>query len=234
MTFLDELKLEMPVEFPAGEFTEFMRFARRKLLEPKSDAWREFAGASNLIGWRFRSTFEALDRYQTSWSLHGVGASFEQLYEREYALFSFFTSGVSCVDATSYGIHALASHENVFGLPFDDAQRRRCSPLTLRKALAHLPAAAELERALGHVVDAPEWSVWCSLRNRMNHRSNLPRNISLAVGGPAPTEKDVLLAATSSTEPFDASPSQMLDLARWLAVVLGGCLRGATMLGVPE
>ena len=56
MVYCKENCLEMPESFPADEYTQFRQAAREVLTNPaKGDAWREFAGASNLIGWRFRA-----------------------------------------------------------------------------------------------------------------------------------------------------------------------------------
>ena len=58
MTYNDLLKLYLPDTSPADDYAPFMAAARAVLLPGKGPPWQEFDGASNLIGWRFRSTRE--------------------------------------------------------------------------------------------------------------------------------------------------------------------------------
>lgn len=54
-----EYCLDLPEDFPEQELTQYMAVARKTLLEPqKSEKWSEFAGASNLLAWRYRASFE--------------------------------------------------------------------------------------------------------------------------------------------------------------------------------
>ena len=53
-----EYCIDLPDDFPESELAQYMVFARTVLLQPqKSAAWREFAGASNLIAWRYKASF---------------------------------------------------------------------------------------------------------------------------------------------------------------------------------
>src|SRR5688572_13472322 len=100
--------LELPAEFPLASFEAFYDAARERL--PKaSEVRREFNGASNLIAWRFRACIESQDAFFASWADTGPQANHEVLYQREKYLFAMFSSGVSALEATSYGCHALAS-----------------------------------------------------------------------------------------------------------------------------
>ena len=51
--FSNVLQLEMPQSFPLAEYEAFVNAVRR-VTDAYSDARKEFNGASNLIGWRFR------------------------------------------------------------------------------------------------------------------------------------------------------------------------------------
>ena len=96
MTYCAEYCIEMPDDFPVEELTQFMASARKVLLEPvKSPAWQEFAGASNLIGWRFRASSEDWLTYKNSVAKLGDGAGHDELFRRERALFGMFSTGVS-------------------------------------------------------------------------------------------------------------------------------------------
>ncbi len=235
MTFCAEYGLEMPADLPVRELTQFMTTARRVLLNPDaSPAWKEFAGASNLIGWRFRASSEDWLAYKTSLSTVGDSANHDQLFERERALFGMFTAGVSCIESTTYSLAALASHPTVLSLSFAAAEQRACSPRKLAEWLSPHPAANALANALTRLVTSAEWSLWVDLRNRMTHRSNLPRIHVASVGAPPPSTKPLHFAPTSSTPLVEADTSDFDQLHIWLVQVLRDLLvQGASLANVP-
>lgn len=215
-----EFCIDLPDDFPELELTQYMAFARRILLEPaKSAAWGEFGGASNLIAWRYRASYEDWQYYRTSLSQHS-NPDHEELYRRERALFGMFSAGVSCIESTVYSLAALASHPAAVAIPFGVIEQRRCNPVNLRAWLAPHPHASGVVAALDHLLAAGEWGTWVELRNRMTHRSNLPRIISVWVGPPPPPSKPIRFAATSSTSPVEAEVADFDALHRWLAQTL--------------
>jgi hypothetical protein len=230
MAFNDLLKLDLPDAFPAHEYSDFMAAARAVLLPNKTEAWKEFAGASNLIGWRFRSSFEDMRTYIASWQKYGANVSFEEIYLRERALFGMFSSGVSCVESVCYASYALASHPSVLGLVFGEPEQRRCNPSQLRNALGSHSRAKALVSDLTALTNSNEWNLWVDLRNRMTHRSNLPRIIYAAVGSTPPPAKALQFAATSSTPAFEADESHLEALFLWLSKSLGQLLTGGRHL----
>ena len=220
MPFSTEYCLDMPADFPDAEFTQFMAVARHVLLMPtQHPSWVEFAGASNLVGWRFRASTE-------DWQFHKASLAsirnpdHEELFRRERALFGMFTSGVSVLESVVYAIAALASHPAVFGIAFGPGEQRICQPRRLHEWLKPHPQAAILCGILAHLLDSSEWSLWVDLRNRMSHRSDLPRIINASVGGPPPVTKPLLFAATSSTPLVDADTSDFDALHLWLAATI--------------
>jgi hypothetical protein len=65
-----EYCIDLPEDFPEQELTRYMAFARKVLLEPqKSPAWSEFGGASNLIAWHYRASYEDWQYYKESENL---------------------------------------------------------------------------------------------------------------------------------------------------------------------
>jgi hypothetical protein len=225
MVFSTEHQLELPDSFPADEMVAFMAEARRLVLSPtKSEVWKELSGASNLIGWRFRGCHEDMRKYIDSWQVHGANISFEEIYLRDRALFGMFTAGVSCIESTCYTLNALASHPKLLGLPFGDNEQRSCSPTELKKRLSKHPAAQALAATLDVLTGSKEWKLWHKLRNRMNHRSNLPRISYGAVGAEPPPAKALHFAATSSTPAFEADVLQFEAMFAWLASSLRNLL----------
>lgn len=218
MVFSSEHQLEMPDGFPADVMVAFMARARSIVLVPApSDAWNELGGAANLIGWRFRGCADHMHQYLESWNTHGENVSFEEIYLRERALFGMFTAGVSCIESTCYALYALASHPKSLGLLFGEPEQRRCNPSRLKEALSKHPPVQSLVATLNALTSSTEWALWVDLRNRMTHRSNLPRIINAAVGAAPPPTRALHFAATSSTPAFEADLSQLEDMFAWLA-----------------
>lgn len=225
--FNDDLKLNLPDSFPAKDYSGFMVAARTVMLPNITDAWKEFAGASNLIGWRFRSTYEDMKTYI---NLLGEKESHDGMYKRERALFSMFSSGVSCIESTSYAVYALASHPDVLKIPFGKKQQRKSEPEQLLIALRPYPSAEMLVSELTSISNAKNWKTWKYLRNRMSHRSNLPRIISLSTVRDVPQKIGEHYAETSSTESFEANEASLENLFVWLTKTLSQLLKGGCSL----
>ena len=221
MKYCAEYCIEVPDDFPVDEFTSFMAAARGVLLQPhKEPEWSEFAGASNLIGWRYRASSEDWLFYRQSWQTKGPAIDHEGIYCRERALFGMFTAGVACIESTTYALAALASHPRVASISFGSTERRGCNPKRLFDWLSPIPEAAALANALSTLCSSAEWKLWVNLRNRMTHRSNLPVMLFASVGGELPPAKALHFAATSST-PIVKGDLELFDsLHTWLTSTL--------------
>lgn len=222
MTYCAELCLELPDDFPVTEFMAFMAEARLVLLPGgnKSDAWKEFGGASNLIGWRYRASFDAWHEHRESVKAYGGGRNHEDVYQQERSLFLMFSAGVSCIESTIYALAAAASDSSVCGITFTNKEQRACSPSRLLTWLTPYPKAANLVAALQELLAASEWELWVDLRNRMTHRSNLPRRHFASAGAPPPQVNPLNYAPTSSTPEIDADFADWDALHQWLALQL--------------
>lgn len=232
MRFCAEYGLDMPDDFPVDELIEFMREARRVLLPPdhQPPAWREFAGASNLIGWRFRASSDAWLEHRASIERFGDGPSAEDFYKRERALFMMFSAGVSCIESTVYALAAAASHPPVIGIAFGRKEQRECHPKGLLIWLQQHAKAAALVAELDRLTTSDEWRLFVELRNRMTHRSNLPRVINAHVGANPPPSKPLNFAATSSTPAVVADLVDFDALHRWLGSMLRDLLIAGTAM----
>ncbi|MDZ4129310.1 MAG: hypothetical protein U1E02_34825 [Hydrogenophaga sp.] len=225
-----EYCLDLPEDFPEPQLIEYMAVARKILLEPQmSPQWGEFAGASNLLAWRYRASFEDWQCYKRSLSAHS-NPDHEELFRRERALFGMFTAGVSCMESTCYSLAALASHPAVLAIAFDPPEQRRCNPSTLRDWIAPHAKAATLNVTLDNLLASSQWELWVGLRNRMTHRSNLPRVIQAWVGSTPPPIKPIHFAATSSTPAVEAETTDFDTLHDWLAKTLSALLTAGASL----
>jgi hypothetical protein len=226
MKFNEIMKINLPDEFPDEQFFYLMESTKSILLLNKDDSWKKFSGASNLIGWRFRACYEDMSTYIESWVEHGANVSFEEIYMRERVLFGMFSSGVSCIESACYAVYALASHHLIYSLPFGEKEQRKCNPRSLSVALEPFNTAKIVVDELNSIIQSNEWKFWVDLRNRMTHRSNIPRIIRGAVGGSPPPAKVLQFAATSSTPAFEADEDHLVNLFKWLAQSLGNLLAG--------
>jgi hypothetical protein len=217
MRYCADSCLDVPDDFPVDELAAFMTAARRVLLRGgQGSEWSEFAGASNLIGWRYRGSSEDWLHYKRSWETDGADVNHEGIYRRERALFGMFTAGVSCIESTAYALAALSSHPEVLAIKFESSEQRACSPRRMLEWVSPVPKGAALARALTKLCASAEWKVWVELRNRMSHRSNLPRMIFGAVGGAPPPAKALHFAATSSTPIVEGDLQSFDALHAWL------------------
>ena len=220
MIYCDENCLDMPDDFPAEEYTNLMAVARRTLLNPKGVEWREFGGASNLIGWRYRAATEDWLSYKSSWDTHGPSVGLEGIYGREKMLFGMFTAGVSCIEAAVYALAAMLSHKDIAGIAFGEKERKNCGPSRLRSKLSGQDRAANLHSVLVELCESDEWEMWLSLRNRMVHRSWLPRVSRAAVGESPPPAQALDFGETTSTPAIRGDLSEFDSLHSWLTSTL--------------
>ncbi len=230
MPFSEVLQLHMPSLFPLKAFEEFVNSVRAVTL-PGSEARREFNGASNLIGWRFRACVEDKEGYMASWRQYGADVSFEAIYIRERLLFATFVSGLSSIEATIYACYAVASDQNVFGLPFNEKIKQFGSrPKQLKEKLQAINPSIALVPVLEELVTSDQWSLWKNFRNTMTHRSNLPRIIHAAIGGPLPTENPLEFAATWSSRALSGDEATFNEMLSWFARSLERLLKAGTQL----
>lgn len=132
-------------------------------------------------------------------------------------MFGMFSCGVSCIEIMIYSLAALASHPHVLSLPFDAQRQRECNPARLAKWLNEYAAASRLKNALLDVTASAEWKFWVGLRNRMTHRSTLPRIIRVTMGAPTPPAQALDFAKTSSTSAIQMDVPEVERHLEWLA-----------------
>jgi hypothetical protein len=218
MPYVPELCINMPPDFPAREFSAFLDNARKALIEPEGTTpqWKEFGLASNIIAWRYRSAHEALQFLRGRYSTTTGSIDHEDLYERERALFTLFTAGVSCIEACIYAIAAYYS--KVTGFQFEKQEQRACGPNRLRKWIEPFPGMEAIADAIKNIDDSVEWKLWVEVRNRLSHRGNLPGIIY--VGAPLPTVNPILFDETTSTDPIDMGVQDLNAHFDWITNTL--------------
>ena len=230
MPYFDTLCINMPPTFPTAQFTKFLERGRQVLIGPDGTTpeWKEFALASNIVGWRYRAAHEALEHLCGRYTTTGGPVDHEDLYQRECALFTLFTAGVSCVEAS---IYAVAAHTSTaIGFPFGTKEQRACGPAKLRDWLKPHVAASDLMAVVQSVVDSSEWALWVEVRNRLSHRGNLPGIIYAAVGGTAPKTNPILFDETTSTAGIDMNVRELNSHFKWITDTLSCLMRETVAL----
>ena len=99
--------LEMPTDFPI-EAHQAIRLAVH-LRSPELPLWHEFSGAWNAVRDRFLAATYYSDIFKEAALTHGIGTTHRMRYEEERALFGFFASALSCMDAAYYGLYAVGA-----------------------------------------------------------------------------------------------------------------------------
>lgn len=102
----------------------------------------------------------------------------------------------------------------------------------LEIALRSHSRADTLVSALSTMCNSREWGLWVDLRNRMTHRSNLPRIISASFGSTPPPAATPQFAATSSTPELEADESHLEAMFLWLSESLSQLLKGGRDLAI--
>jgi hypothetical protein len=132
-----ELGIEMPESFPCDQFTRLRQMSRDRLTRGKPRSWVEAVRASNLIGWRYRTFVESVNR-----AISMPRQTPEDNFLQEQMLFLGVGGATSCVEAMGYATYALASDATVLAVPFDKTEQRDCSPRTVAAMLKRRTAAA--------------------------------------------------------------------------------------------
>ncbi len=230
MPYFDKLCINMPPSFPTATFAQLLDKAREALhdargAEPK---WKEFALASNIIGWRYRTAFDELEFLRGRYSTTRGPIDHEDIYQREHALFVLFTAGVSCVEACIYATAAYCSH--VVGFDFGIKEQHVCGPSKLQDWLKSLDRAAALIAVLKDIEDSQEWQFWRRVRNRLSHRGNLPAIIYASVGCPTPEVNPIIFDATTSTGAIDMSVEELNTHFSWLTDTINRLMHATVAL----
>lgn len=220
MPYVEDLCINMPSEFPARVFSTFLEAARKALTESDGAAAQgiEFGLASNIIAWRYRTAHEALEFLRGRYSTTTGPTDHEDRYERERALFTLFTGGVSCIDACTYAIAAYCS--KVVGFQFEEKEQRNYKLKNLREWITPFPKSTNLSNVIENIENSNEWDFWKDVRNRLSHRGNLPGIIVAAAGAPPPKVNPILFSKTTSTDAIDMSVQDLNAHFEWLTNTL--------------
>ncbi|MEE7624713.1 hypothetical protein V3O24_00950 [Methylobacter sp. Wu8] len=224
--------INLPSNFPFREMEAFKTAADSILtLEIPGATWQEYAGATNLIGWRFRGCYEDMNKWIDLWN-HCDKASSEEIYLRERALFGFFTAGLSCVETTCYALYALARHLELLDpqLLANKRDKWHSNPSEFNRLLLEQDETLALKARLQVLIASDDYKCLKDRRNRMNHRSDIPINYTLNMGAELPPTEKQDFVRTTSTEAFNLGVSELEAMFNWLATSVRDLLVEGTNL----
>lgn len=231
MPYITDLCINMPPDFPAPVFSAFLDKARSTLIGPEGTTpqWKEFALASNNVAWRYRTAHEALEFLRGRYATTTGSLDHEDNYMRERALFSLFTSSVSCVESALYAIAAYTC--KLGGFQFGPREQRECHRRgKLVDWITSSITAVALSQAIQDLEESSEWDLWVSVRNRLSHRGNLPSIIHAAIGAPIPQMNPILFAETTSTDAIDMGIHELDAHFGWITTTLRSLMLEAMVL----
>jgi hypothetical protein len=139
------------------------------------------------------------------------------------AFFAMFVGGVSCIKCTAYALHAFASHEDTLGLPFGETEQKKGTNGLYKAVQSPHPHAPRFQ-SLIKTCESDEWRLWKEFRNRMSHRSNLPRSINLPMGGPTPANLPLQILKATSSPALDGPLFALAQQRDWLTQAVRGLL----------
>jgi len=163
----------MPQDFPQTKYEAIHQHCQPKIEANPDEKWDEYMFAWNAVAYRFSALAEHDEKFRSAFS--GTGAKDRYIQERE--LFGFFVTGLSTIEAFSYGLYFLLSVEHPDSFPVDNRRAITVKKTTgcLRAALPDEPLTPRLEDLL---IDQTFIS-WEEIRNVLAHRGAPGRNISL-------------------------------------------------------
>lgn len=220
MPYIENLCINMPPEFPAVPYAELRKLQQTVLVTDgvQSPQCKEFGLASNALAWRYRAAHEELSSLRGHYSQKNAPVDHEDLYQREKALFNFFTAAVSCIETAIYAVAAYTS--NVLYFDFTAKVQRTCSPSALHGWLKPHAKVEKLALVVGELSKSAEWDFLLEVRNRLSHRGNLPGIIYASVGGPPPEVNPILFDRTTSTDPIDMDFEELNGHFAWITKTL--------------
>jgi len=216
------LAVSMPDLFPVTEYDKYRDQGTRMLLDASAVDWVEFQSSVEVATWRYRAFHENAEAYKNHYQ---DLSSIENAFMTERFLFGTFVNAVSSIECLSYSGWALLSTPEVLNISFTEAEKRRCSPASFLDRLCAVDNSDGLRLAVQNIHQSSFWKTCIGLRNRMSHRSKIPRHLSIGEGAPPST-----LAGTSSTNAIHVDHIYIDNLIKWLSDSIAEFCDGACSL----
>lgn len=209
----NEPRIVMPLQFPSEVFDEYRDTGLRLMRLAQDDHWTEFSSACTNVAWRYRACWDHAESYKACYTTLGP---IEAVYQTERHYFGTYTNGLSAIESMLYSLHALLASSKLLGWPFSETERKKRLPNYALGRIENEPQVkrrfANIHQVLRELIDCRYWLVCKERRNRMYHRSRIPRHLAIGDGPPR-----FRLPATSSTEKDPADLASIETLVDWLS-----------------
>lgn len=205
----------LPVDFPTDLLeTEYRRLL--DLFQPPREIRSHWAMAFKAVAYRFRAAAEYDGLFQELIAKHGVAPAVDIDYGHDKALFGFFVSGLSSIEAFYYAAHVLAAAIDSEAFRTDVRSLGLIKPSTVVRDFEDRWSDLQLTCALRELVADPMYDRWRHVRNVLAHRAVLLKDIYISPGGTDAVSWNLERAGTrSSADTFSISVTK--DHRVWLA-----------------
>jgi hypothetical protein len=179
--------LTLPPDFPKAALQELERqvglldekYRRQNAMQP-CDEWRAFASACNGIKARFRAMADADQLYKKT--VPAGGATHEDVYQQDSALFTFFTAAVSTLETACFLAFAMGAQLQPTGFPMKtEANLREIVPAKVAAKFTLLYPKEPLTLAVKALVSDADFQILKETRNVLSHRGNPPRHFHVEI-----------------------------------------------------
>jgi hypothetical protein len=170
----------MPSDFPAAQLQAWMleadyideAFRKRNAGQPAIES-REFGSAANGVHYRWRALAEADEVLQATLPLGQP--SIEHRYTEEAAVFSFFSSALTCAENLCYMCYAFAGMVDAVQFPQLQRDPTKVGPRFVRAEFVRLLPREPLTAAILALEGSPIYHTIRETRNVLSHRGSIPR-----------------------------------------------------------
>ena len=205
----------LPADFPTDLLeTEYRRLL--DLFQPPREIRSHWAMSFKAVAYRFRAAAEYDELFQELIAKHGVAPPVDVDYRHDKALFGFFVSGLSSIEAFYYAAHSLAAAVDPIAFRIDVTALQGINPPTVTERFERRWSNLQVTCAMRALVVDPWYDDWRHVRNLLAHRAVLLKDISISPGGTNAVSWNLDRAGSrSSAGAFSISVTK--DHRMWLA-----------------
>lgn len=199
MTKLNTTGVEVPAGFPAHAYDRVHQIMTAKASGHPNAI--KFSGAWNALAYRYLEADECAAQFTRHFTKYGSSPSSLERYRQERTIFDFYSAAVSCLDAVTFAIFAIASlkHDTTFPLS-NDEDEKKVSPGKLLHKLEATFASDTITGVYSSLSSDPRNDEIRAIRNVLTHRTSPGRAHN--VGGVLDGQTEWQLHGRTMTKDF--------------------------------
>lgn len=184
MTSLNTTGVDAPGGFPAEIYNRVHQIINYKASGHPNAI--KFSGAWNALAYRNLEADECAVQFARHFAKYGSSPSSQERYHQERSIFDFYSAAVSCLDAVTFAIFAIASlkHGTTFPLSTEKDEKNATPDKLLAKLQANFPSDT-ITGAWEALCSNPQNKEIRDIRNVLTHRISPGRahNVGGALDG---------------------------------------------------